>query len=113
MEIYLGNLPYNTTEADLRTFLVGCGELAALKLVVDQGTGTSRGYAFITLADQSRTQAVVDMLDGRDFGGRNIRVNLSHPKAIAYRGFGGASYSGRGPRDKPLGHNGIQPPGKD
>jgi len=113
MEIYLGNLPYNVTEAELRTFLAGCGELSSVKLIADPETGASKGYAFISLADPSRSQVAVEMLNGKDFGGRCIRVNLSRPRSIAYRGFGGASYSGRVLKDRPFPSYGDPPPGED
>jgi RNA recognition motif-containing protein len=73
MTIYVGNLSYSSTEADLQNLFSRFGEIQSVKLITDRQTGRSRGYGFIEMEDESG-QNSINELNGIDFNGRNIRV---------------------------------------
>jgi RNA recognition motif-containing protein len=72
--IYVGNLPFDTTEDDLRDLFRQYGEVSKVSLVNDRETGRSRGFGFVEMPLDQALEAI-DALDGHDFGGRNLRVN--------------------------------------
>jgi RNA recognition motif-containing protein len=97
MDIYVGNLPFSITEAELYELFANFGDVQAVKIVSDRETGRPRGFAFVTLADQSRVDEAVKALDGTDFQGRPLRVNPSEPRpAFSNGGGGGGGYKGGG-----------------
>ena len=81
MNIYVGNLPYETTEDDLRQAFEAHGEVSSVQLIVDRYTGKSRGFAFIEMSDDSSGQAAIDALNGADFGGRQLKVTKANRSA--------------------------------
>jgi len=89
MDIYVGNLPYSTTEADIHEIFAGFGDVQTVKIITDRETGRSKGFAFVTLADQSRVDEAVKALDGSDYQGRALRVNPSEPRQPSSGGYGG------------------------
>ncbi len=88
-EIYVGNLPFSVTEADLRNQFGQVGEIVNLKLISDKFTGKSKGFGFIEYASKDEAEKAVAAFDGKDFQGRSIRVNISKPKAAGDTGRGG------------------------
>lgn len=72
--IYVGNLPFNTTEADVRTLFEEYGTVHEVKMITDRGTGRFRGFGFVEMDDEE-ADAAISKLDGVDFGGRTLRVN--------------------------------------
>lgn len=72
--IYVGNLPFNTTEADVRTLFEEFGTVHEVKMITDRGTGRFRGFGFVEMDDEE-ADAAISKLDGVDFGGRTLRVN--------------------------------------
>lgn len=81
MNIYVGNLPYETTEDDLRQAFEAHGEVSSVQLIVDRYTGKSRGFAFIEMSDDSSGQAAIDAVNGADFGGRQLKVTKANRSA--------------------------------
>ncbi|MFH1914442.1 MAG: RNA-binding protein [Pseudomonadota bacterium] len=77
--IYVGNLPWSCTEEELRAAFGAYGEVNSAKLVNDRETSRPRGFAFVEMEDQGALEAI-ENLDGRDFGGRNIKVNEARPR---------------------------------
>lgn len=77
--IYVGNLPWNSTEEDVRSAFEAFGEVYSVKLVNDRETGRPRGFGFVEMEDQGALEAI-ESLDGSDFGGRNIKVNEARPR---------------------------------
>jgi RNA recognition motif-containing protein len=74
--LYVGNLPFQTTEAQLRTLFEQDGaEVSDVKIVTDRETGRSRGFGFVELADDARATAAVASLNGSSFGGRPLTVS--------------------------------------
>jgi RNA recognition motif-containing protein len=94
MDIYVGNLPYSATEEDVTGLFAAYGPVERVKIITDRETGRSKGFAFVTLADQSQLNAAVEALNEQDYQGRALRVNASEPKESrpgggGYRGGGG------------------------
>ena len=101
MDIYVGNLPYTATEEDVTDLFAAYGPVERVKIITDRETGRSKGFAFVTLGDQSQLNASIEALNGHDFQGRALRVNASEPKEPRPGGFrsgggggGGGGYGG-------------------
>ncbi|MBW2282739.1 MAG: RNA-binding protein [Deltaproteobacteria bacterium] len=87
-KIYVGNLPWSTTEADLKDMFGTFGEVHSAAVVTDRDTGRSRGFGFVELDPGDADKAIAE-LDGRDFGGRSLRVNEAQDKRSGGGGGGG------------------------
>jgi RNA recognition motif-containing protein len=96
MDIYVGNLPYTATEEDVTGLFAEYGPVDRVKIITDRETGRSKGFAFVTLGDQSQLNASIEALDGQDFQGRALRVNASEPKEPRPGGFRGGGGGGGG-----------------
>lgn len=101
MDIYVGNLPYNATEEDVTGLFAAHGPVERVKIITDRETGRSKGFAFVTLGDQSQLNPAIEALNGYDYQGRALRVNASEPKEYKPRSFGddrrgGGGYGGGG-----------------
>lgn len=92
-KLYVGNLPFQTTEADLQTLFEGMGAVSTVTIVRDRATGQARGFGFVEMSDSDGAQRAISELDRRDFGGRSLTVNEARP--MAPRGDGGG-YGGNG-----------------
>lgn len=84
-KLYVGNLSFNTSEGDLRELFEQYGTTDSVAVITDRETGRSRGFGFVEFADASGADAAISGLDGKDFGGRSLRVN----EALDRRGGGG------------------------
>jgi RNA recognition motif-containing protein len=91
-KIYIGNLPFSSTEDELRTVFERHGDVASVNVITDRETGRPRGFAFVEMDDASAADDAIRALDGSELGGRSIRVNEAQDR----RGGGGG---GRG-RDR-------------
>ena len=104
--LYVGNLPHSTTEAELRSLFEAHGAVEKITLVTDRDTGRSRGFGFVEMIDASEADKAVAALNGTDLGGRALTINEAKPKAEHRRGggrrFGGGG--GRGGHDDYRGH---------
>jgi RNA recognition motif-containing protein len=80
-KLYVGNLPYQTTEADLQTLFEGSGQVASINVVRDRATGQARGFAFVEMSDAEGAQKAIKELDRHEYGGRNLTVNEAKPMA--------------------------------
>ena len=89
MDIYVGNLPYSATEEDVTGLFANYGPVSRVKIITDRETGRSKGFAFVTLGDQSQLNAAIEALNGFDYQGRALRVNASEPKENKPGGYGG------------------------
>jgi RNA recognition motif-containing protein len=90
--LYVGNLSYSTTEADLRDAFAASGEVAEVKLVLDRDTGRPRGFAFVEMATDAAAQAAMEALNGKDLQGRTIAVSEARERS----GGGGGGRGGFG-----------------
>src|ERR1700738_1488932 len=89
--LFVGNFPFETTEAQLRAHFSAAGhEPASVKIVTDRETGQSRGFGFVDLETEAQAKAAIAALDGSDMGGRALKVNEAQEKA----GGGGNKFSG-------------------
>lgn len=95
-KLYVGNLPYDTTEQDLQSLFAGAGSVDTVNVVRDMATGRARGFAFVEMASDAEAQQAITMLNDRDFGGRNLTVNEARPKESSGGGFGGGRNNGGG-----------------
>ncbi len=80
MTIYVGNLSYRATEADLRAVFADYGEVTRVVLPTDRETGRMRGFAFVDMSDDAREDAAITELDGAEWMGRQLRVNKAKPR---------------------------------
>ncbi len=92
MNIYVGNLSYNTTESDLRTAFEAHGEVTSTAVITDKDSGQSKGFGFVEMADGQSAETAIAALDGADLEGRQIKVNEARPKTERS---GGGSGGGR------------------
>jgi RNA recognition motif-containing protein len=90
--LYVGGLPYASTEASLRELFEGAGEVTSVRVITDRETGQSRGFAFVEMADDAATERAISMFHGHSLGGRTLTVNEARPREE--RG-GGGGYRGR------------------
>ena len=81
MKMYVGNLSYDTTEADLRTLFADHGEVTDVHMPEDRETGRPRGFAFVTMDSKSSMVNAIKALDGQDVGGRNLKVNVAKERS--------------------------------
>jgi RNA recognition motif-containing protein len=79
MRLYVGNLPYNVSEDDLRELFEQYGSVEDVTLITDRDTGRPRGFGFVQMPDDAAT-AAMEALDGTDFGGRNLHVNQARDR---------------------------------
>jgi len=73
--IYVGNLPFASTEDDLREVFGRYGTVASVAIITDRETGRPRGFGFVEMEDAAAADAAIQALDGSDLEGRNLRVN--------------------------------------
>jgi RNA recognition motif-containing protein len=79
-KLYVGNLPFSSTEEDLRSVFQRHGSVDSVSVITDRETGRPRGFAFVEMSEASSAQDAIRALDGSDLGGRNIRVNEAQDK---------------------------------
>lgn len=92
MNIYVGNLAYGTNDDELRETFEEFGEVSSAQVIIDRETNRSRGFGFVEMPDDAAAQAAIDGLNGRDMGGRSLRVNQARPKNDRGGGGGGRRY---------------------
>ncbi|HTO87863.1 MAG TPA: RNA-binding protein [Thermoanaerobaculia bacterium] len=95
MKLYVGNLPYSTTEEDLRNLFSQYGNVDNVAVVTDRDTGRSRGFGFVEFADDNEARNAISALSGQEYGGRALTVNEARPKTGGGGGGGRGGYGGR------------------
>lgn len=93
-KLYVGNLPYSTTEDELRTMFAAAGTVASVALIKDRDTGQSKGFAFVEMSTQVEAEKAISMLNGKLMGQRELKVSLARPRDDS----GGGRRGGRGDR---------------
>jgi RNA recognition motif-containing protein len=100
MDIYVGNLSYEVSDAELQAYFEKHGKVNSARVVVDRATGRAKGFGFVEMPDRAEAQKAIDATNGVEFMGRPLRVNESQPKPREERrgggGYGGGG--GRGPK---------------
>ena len=80
MNIYVGNLSYDTGDEDLRQAFEAFGRVDSARVISDRMTGRSRGFGFVEMSDDGEARAAIEKMDGQDLQGRALRVNEARPK---------------------------------
>jgi RNA recognition motif-containing protein len=80
MNLYVGNLNWQTTDTDLQTAFEAFGQVTSVTIIKDKYTGQSRGFGFVEMADDSEGQAAIDGLNGKELDGRTLRIDLARPR---------------------------------
>jgi RNA recognition motif-containing protein len=96
--LFVGNMSFQTTEADLSALFKPFGQVTRVHLVMDRETGRARGFAFVEMPNDDEAAKAIAGLDGKELGGRNLKVNEARPKAASSgpRPGGGGGRGGRG-----------------
>ena len=80
MNIYVGNLSYGMSEDELRQAFAAHGEVSSVKILMDRETGRSRGFGFVEMPNKAEADAAIAQLNGKDVGGRALRINEARPR---------------------------------
>jgi RNA recognition motif-containing protein len=94
--IYVGNLPYDTTGDDLVELFQQYGTVTSGQVIIDKFSGRSRGFGFVEMAEDGEAQAAIDALNGTPYGGRPLTVNEARPREERGGGGGGGGRGGYG-----------------
>lgn len=107
MNLYVGNLSFNTTSENLQSLFAAHGEVKSAQVVIDRETGRSRGFGFVEMADADAGRAAIEAVNGVDVDGRSLTVNEARPRAErgsrdggGFRSGGGGGGGGRGGNDR-------------
>jgi RNA recognition motif-containing protein len=105
-KLYVGNLPYSTSEDDLRDLFSQAGTVSSVSIVTDRDSGLSKGFAFVEMGNQSEAENAIQMFNGYSMQNRTLRVDIARPREERrgggggyggdYRGGGGGYGGGRG-----------------
>jgi cold-inducible RNA-binding protein len=80
MNIYVGNLPYDLTEDEIKTMFGEFGEVSTVTLINDRESGRPKGFGFVEMADDAQGQAAIAALNGKEIKGRTVRVDKAEPR---------------------------------
>lgn len=102
-KLYVGNLPFETSDQDLGDLFATVGTVESVNLMRDQATGRARGFGFVEMATDEDAQNAIDKLNNHNLGGRNLTVNEARPKTAGGGGGfgGGGAGAGRSRRSEP------------
>lgn len=79
-KLFVGNLPYSTTNEALAEMFASFGEVASAAVIMDRETGRSKGFGFVEFNDDAAADAAIEAMNGKDEGGRPLTVNEARPK---------------------------------
>lgn len=79
-KLYVGGLPWTTTQDDLRDAFAKAGTVESATIITDRMSGRSKGFGFVEMATEAEAQAAIEMWNGQDFGGRKLLVSEARPK---------------------------------
>lgn len=98
MNIYIGNLSYDTTEDQVRQAFTAYGNVSSVKIIMDRDTGQPKGFAFVEMPTMSEATSAISGLNGRELNGRALNVNEAKPREEGggNRGGGGGYRGGSG-----------------
>ena len=99
-KLYIGNLPYSTTEDDLKTLFAEYGTVLSATLITDRDSGRSKGFGFIELEDDAKATEAITALDKSAMGDRTIFVSVAGPREECPQGGGGYGGGSRGGFDR-------------
>jgi len=93
--LFVGNMNFQTTESELRALFEPFGQVSRVHIAMDRETGRARGFAFVEMPNDDEASKAMAGLDGKEVGGRNLKVNEARPKSASGggpRGGGGGGY---------------------
>jgi RNA recognition motif-containing protein len=96
MKLYVGNLSFNTSEAQLREMFEAFGAVSSASLVMDRDTGRPRGFGFVEMNDDAQAKGAMAALNGKNVDGRDLTVNEAKPREAGAGGGRGGFGGGRG-----------------
>ena len=96
MNIYVANIPFKATDADLKQLFEEHGEVTSAKIIMDRETQRSRGFGFVEMSDDAAAKQAIAKLNGFSFQGKNLNVSEARPKTDSPRGGGGFGNRGGG-----------------
>lgn len=106
MKMYVGNLPFQTSNDELQELFSNYGTVTDIHMPMDRDSGRPRGFAFVTMSSKDEMVAAIKALDGEDLGGRPLRINEAQPREErGGGGYGGGGGGGRGGNDRRGGGN--------
>ncbi len=79
-KLYVGNMPYNTTQEELEELFSAHGNVTEAKIIKDQISNRSKGFGFVSYEDEESGQSAIDALNGKEFNGRTLKVNVAEDK---------------------------------
>ncbi len=94
--LFVGNMSFQTTESDLRALFEPFGQITRIHIATDRETGRARGFAFVEMTNDAEAAKAIAALDGKEVGGRNLKVNEARPKEERSSRGGGGGGRGRG-----------------
>ncbi|HUE88674.1 MAG TPA: RNA-binding protein [Vicinamibacterales bacterium] len=97
-KLYVGNLPFQTTETDLESLFAASGDVAQVTVMRDRETGRARGFAFVEMATDEGASKAIETLNNTSYGGRNLSVNEARPQEPRSGGFDGGQRRRSEPR---------------
>lgn len=97
-KLYVGGIPYRTTEDEMRTAFEEAGQVTSASIIMDRMTGRSRGFGFVEMVDEAAAQAAIDRWDGKEMDGRMLSVSFARPQGDRPPREGGAGGFGGGNR---------------
>ena len=80
VRLYVGNLAKSTTEAELKTLFAQAGDVSAVEVIKDRGSGESKGFAFVTMPDQAQADKAISMFNAYSLADRELKVNVAKPR---------------------------------
>ena len=95
-KLYVGNLPYDTSDDDLNQLFGQHGAVQSAQVIMDRMTGRSKGFGFVEMSSDEEADAAIAALNGKDFGGRPLTVNEAKPREDRGPGGGGGGGYGGG-----------------
>ncbi len=93
-KVFVGNLSFDTTSADLETLFAECGTCESASVVTDRATGRSRGFGFVEMASGGEAEKAISALNGRQLHGRTLNVNPANDRPGGDRGRSGGGRGG-------------------
>ncbi len=94
-KLYVGNLSYNTDEPALREVFSKAGNIRSISIIMDRMTNQPRGFAFVEMETPAEALKAIQMVNGREVDGRELRVNEAKPQEARSSGFGGGNRNDR------------------
>ena len=92
MNIYVGNMSFDTTEDQLRQAFKAFGEVSTIKIITDRDSGQPKGFAFVEMSASNEATAAISGLNGRELNGRQLNVNQAKPREEGGNRSGGNGY---------------------